>query len=245
LNSDQEAGVRTLLIEDNSLLATSIQKMLNSAHIICDTVDTGEEGTEIARIYDYDVILLDLTLPDSHGFDVLRRLRRGGVKTPVVIVSGCAEIDGKIKALTMGADDYLTKPFQMRELIARIQAIVRRARGHSDPVIRTGRLSVDLTARVAKVDDRPLPLPPKEYAILELLSLHKGRTLDKTTFLDHLYGGMDEPDLKIIDVFICKLRKRLKAATGGEQYLQTDWGHGHMLCDLPPKTAAHEAPVTA
>jgi two-component system cell cycle response regulator CtrA len=237
--------VRTLLIEDNTLLATSIQKMLNSAHIICDTVDTGEEGVEIARIYDYDVILLDLTLPDIDGFDVLRQLRHSAVKTPIVIVSGCADMDDKIKGLELGADDYLTKPFQMRELIARIQAIVRRARGHCDPVIRTGRLSVDLTARVAKVDDRPLPLPPKEYAILELLSLHKGRTLDKMTFLDHLYGGIDEPDLKIIDVFICKLRKRLKAATGGEQYLQTDWGHGHMLCDLPPKAATYEAPVAA
>ena len=154
-------------------------------------------------------------------------------------------MDGKIKALEMGADDYLTKPFQMRELTARIQAIVRRARGHSDPAIRTGRLSVDLTARVARVDDRPLPPPPKEYAILDLLSLHKGRTLDKMTFLDHLYGEIDEPDLKIIDVFVCKLRKRLKAATGGEQYLQTDWGHGHMLCDLPPKTATDGAPVAA
>jgi two-component system cell cycle response regulator CtrA len=233
------------LIEDNALLATSIQRILTSAHIICDTVDTGEEGVEVGRIYDYDIILLDLTLPDISGFDVLRQLRRSAVKTPIVIVSGYADTAGKIKALELGADDYLTKPFEARELIARIQAIVRRSRGHSDPVIRTGRLAVDLTARVAKVDDRPLPLPPKEYAILELLSLHKGRTLDKTTFLDHLYGGIDEPDLKIIDVFICKLRKRLRTATGGEQYLLTDWGHGHMLCDLPPKPTAEGATVAA
>jgi two-component system cell cycle response regulator CtrA len=240
-----EAAVRTLLIEDNALLATSVERILTSAHIICDTIDTGEEGAEVGRIYDYDIILLDLTLPDISGFDVLRQLRRSAVKTPIVIISGCADTAGKIKALELGADDYLTKPFEPRELIARIQAIVRRSRGHSDPVIRTGRLAVDLTARVAKVDDRPLPLPPKEYAILELLSLHKGRTLDKTTFLDHLYGGVDEPDLKIIDVFICKLRKRLKTATGGEQYLLTDWGHGHMLCDLPPKPAADGATVAA
>jgi two-component system cell cycle response regulator CtrA len=131
--------------------------MLNSAHIICDTVDTGEEGAEIARIYDYDVILLDLTLPDIDGFDVLRQLRRSAVKTPIVIVSGCADMDGKIKGLELGADDYLTKPFQMRELIARIQAIVRRTRGHCDPVIRT---RAPLAAQRADARQDDLSRPP-------------------------------------------------------------------------------------
>ena len=221
--------MRVLLVEDDSNTAQSIELMLKSENFIVDSTDLGEDGLEIGKLYDYDIILLDLMLPDIDGYEVLRRLRASQVRTPILILSGLAELDAKIKGLGFGADDYLTKPFDKRELIARIQAIVRRSKGHSDSVIRTGKLTVNLDTRTAEVDTQPLHLTGKEYGILELLSLRKGTTLTKEMFLNHLYGGMDEPELKIIDVFICKLRKKLTAACGGENYIHTVWGRGYVL----------------
>jgi two-component system cell cycle response regulator CtrA len=205
--------------------------MLRSESYVCDTTDMGEDGLEIGKLYDYDIIVLDLMLPDIDGYEVLRRLRAARVQTPTLILSGLSGLDDKIKGLGVGADDYLTKPFDKRELIARIQAIVRRSKGHPDSIIRTGKLKVNLDARTVEVDDQPLHLTGKEYGILELLSLRKGATLNKEMFLNHLYGGMDEPAVKIIDVFVCKLRKKLSAATGGDNYIETVWGRGYVLRD--------------
>jgi two-component system cell cycle response regulator CtrA len=223
--------MRVLLVEDDTSTAKSIEMMLRSEGYICDTTDLGEDGLEIGKIYDYDLIVLDLMLPDIDGYEVLRRLRQARIKTPTLILSGLSEPDAKIKGLGFGADDYLTKPFDKRELIARIQAIVRRSKGHSDSVIKTGKLSVNLDTRVVEVEGQPLHLTGKEYGILELLSLRKGTTLTKEMFLNHLYGGMDEPELKIIDVFVCKLRHKLKASTGGDSYIETVWGRGYVLRD--------------
>jgi two-component system, cell cycle response regulator CtrA len=232
--------MRVLLVEDDSNTAQSIELMLKSEGFIVDSTDLGEDGLEIGKLYDYDIILLDLMLPDIDGYEVLRRLRSARVNTPILILSGLSELDSKIKGLGFGADDYLTKPFDRRELIARIQAIVRRSKGHSDSIIRTGKLSVNLDARTVEVESQPLHLTGKEYGILELLSLRKGTTLTKEMFLNHLYGGMDEPELKIIDVFVCKLRKKLGAATGGDNYIETVWGRGYVLRD--PIEAPAEAP---
>ncbi len=223
--------MRVLLVEDDSGTAQSIELMLKSSGFIVDSTDLGEDGLEIGKIYDYDIILLDLMLPDIDGYEVLRRLRAARVNTPILILSGLAELDNKIKGLGFGADDYLTKPFDKRELVARIQAIVRRSKGHSESVIQTGKLSVNLDARTVEVAGQPLHLTGKEYGILELLSLRKGTTLTKEMFLNHLYGGMDEPELKIIDVFVCKLRKKLATATGGANYIETVWGRGYVLRD--------------
>jgi two-component system, cell cycle response regulator CtrA len=225
--------MRVLLVEDDSNTAQSIALLLKSEGFICDTTDLGEDGLEIGKLYDYDIILLDLMLPDIDGYEVLRRLRAARVNTPILILSGLNEMDSKLKGLGFGADDYLTKPFDRRELIARIQAIVRRSKGHSESVIKTGRLAVNLDTRTVEIAGQPLHLTGKEYAILELLALRKGTTLTKEMFLNHLYGGMDEPELKIIDVFICKLRKKLAAATDGENYIETVWGRGYVLRDLP------------
>jgi two-component system cell cycle response regulator CtrA len=170
-------------------------------------------------------------LPDIDGYEVLRRLRAARVHTPILILSGLAELDHKLKGLGFGADDFLTKPFDRRELLARIQAIVRRSQGHAASEIRTGKLTINLDARTATASEKPLHLTVKEYGILELLSLRKGLTLTKEMFLNHLYGGMDEPDMKIIDVFICKLRKKLAQATGGDHYIETVWGRGYVLRD--------------
>jgi two-component system cell cycle response regulator CtrA len=225
--------MRVLLVEDDSNTAQSIALLLKSEGFICDTTDLGEDGLEIGKLYDYDIILLDLMLPDIDGYEVLRRLRAARVNTPILILSGLNEMDSKLKGLGFGADDYLTKPFDRRELIARIQAIVRRSKGHSESVIKTGKLAVNLDTRTVEIAGQPLHLTGKEYSILELLALRKGTTLTKEMFLNHLYGGMDEPELKIIDVFICKLRKKLSAATGGENYIETVWGRGYVLRDLP------------
>ncbi len=223
--------MRILLIEDDSATAQSIQLMLKSEGYICDTTDLGEDGLEIGKLYDYDIMVLDLMLPDIDGYEVVRRLREARVETPILILSGLNEPDNKIKGLGIGADDYLTKPFDKRELIARVQAIVRRSKGHADSVIKTGKLEVNLDARTVEVDAKPVHLTGKEYGILELLSLRKGTTLTKEMFLNHLYGGMDEPELKIIDVFVCKLRKKLSQASDGENYIETVWGRGYVLRD--------------
>jgi len=223
--------MRVLLIEDDSATAKSIELMLKSEGFVVDCTDLGEDGLEIGKLYDYDLMLLDLMLPDIDGYEVLRRLRAARINTPVLILSGLTEPDKKIKGLGFGADDYLTKPFDKGELIARIHAIIRRSKGHSESVIRTGRLVVNLDARTVEVDSQPLHLTGKEYGILELLSLRKGTTLTKEMFLNHLYGGMDEPELKIIDVFICKLRKKLATATSGDNYIETVWGRGYVLRD--------------
>ncbi len=221
--------MRVLLVEDDPATAQSLQMMLESENMVVDATDLGEDGLEIGKLYDYDIIILDLMLPDIDGIEVLRRLRDARVETPVLILSGLTEAENKVKGLGTGADDYLTKPFDKAELMARIQAIVRRSKGHAQSIIRTGRLSVNLDAHTVEVDGHPVHLTGKEYGILELLSLRKGTTLTKEMFLNHLYGGMDEPELKIIDVFICKLRKKLSNAAEGENYIETIWGRGYVL----------------
>lgn len=223
--------MRVLLVEDDPSTAKSIELMLKSEGYIADITDLGEDGLDLGKIYDYDIIILDLMLPDMDGYEVLKRLRAAKVETPILILSGLNELDNKIKGLGFGADDYLTKPFDKRELVARIQAIVRRSQGHSQSIIATGRVKVNLDTRTVEVDGKPLHLTGKEYGILELLSLRKGTTLTKEMFLNHLYGGMDEPEVKIIDVFICKLRKKLASMTEGDNYIETVWGRGYVLRD--------------
>ena len=221
--------MRVLLIEDDSAMARSIELMLRSEGFNVYTTDLGEEGIDLGKLYDYDIIVLDLQLPDMSGFEVLKSLRLAKVQTPVLILSGNAIVEAKVKALGFGADDYMTKPFHKDELVARIQAVVRRSKGHAQSVITTGKLTVNLDAKTVEVDGTRVHLTGKEYQMLELLSLRKGTTLTKEMFLNHLYGGMDEPELKIIDVFICKLRKKLAAATGGQNYIETVWGRGYVL----------------
>jgi two-component system cell cycle response regulator CtrA len=202
--------------------------------MISEPADCGEDGIELAKLYDFDIIVLDLRLPDMEGYEVVRRLRAARIQTPILILSGRSDPTDKVRGLMGGADDYLTKPFNKAELVARIQAIVRRSKGHAESIIRTGKLQLNMDARSVEADGRRLHVTGKEYSILELLSLRKGTTLTKEMFLDHLYGGMDEPELKIINVFICKLRKKLAEATGGEHYIKTVWGRGYVLKDPEP-----------
>jgi two-component system cell cycle response regulator CtrA len=230
--------MRVLLIEDDGATAQSIELMLKSDGFNVYTTDLGEEGVDLGKVYDYDIILLDLNLPDMTGFDVLKSLRVAKVNTPILILTGQGDIETKVRGLGFGADDYMTKPFHKDELVARIHAIVRRSKGHSQSVITTGDLVVNLDAKTVEVAGQRVHLTGKEYQMLELLSLRKGTTLTKEMFLNHLYGGMDEPELKIIDVFICKLRKKLAAATDGEHYIETVWGRGYVLRDPAEEKAA-------
>nr|WP_306769374.1 response regulator transcription factor [Parafrankia sp. BMG5.11] len=187
---------------------------------------------DLGKLHDYDIILRDLNLPDMHGYDVLKKLRVAKIQTPVLILSGISDMEAKVRTFGYGADEYVTKPFHREELVARIQAVVRRSKGHSQSVIRTGKVTVNLDSKTVEVGDARVHLTGKEYAIVELLSLRKGATLTKEMFLNHLYGGMDEPEGKIIDVFICKLRKKLTLACGGENYIETVWGRGYGLRDI-------------
>ena len=226
-----EGLMRVLLIEDDSATAQTIELMLKSEGFNVYTTDLGEEGVDLGKIYDYDLILLDLNLPDMSGIDVLRTLRVAKINTPIMILSGSSEIDTKVKTFAGGADDYMTKPFHKDEMIARIHAVVRRSKGHAQSVIKTGDIVVNLDAKTVEVNGNRVHLTGKEYQMLELLSLRKGTTLTKEMFLNHLYGGMDEPELKIIDVFICKLRKKLAASAHGKHHIETVWGRGYVLRD--------------
>ena len=223
--------MRILLVEDDPTTSRSIELMLTHANLNVYCTDMGEDGVDLAKLYDYDLILLDLNLPDMSGHDVLRQIRQARVETPILILSGSDDTENKLKGFGFGADDYLTKPFHREELVARIHAIIRRSKGHSQSIIKTGRVAVNLDAKTVDVEGKTVHLTGKEYQMLELLSLRKGTTLTKEMVLNHLYGGMDEPELKIIDVFICKLRKKLAEATGGANYIETVWGRGYVLRD--------------
>lgn len=226
--------MRVLLVEDDPTPSKSIELMLTHANLNVYATDLGEKGIDLAKLYDYDLILLDLNLPDMNGHEVLRQLRLSKVDTPIMILSGDDDTESKLKGFGFGADDYLTKPFHREELVARIHAIIRRSKAHAQSIIKTGRIAVNLDAKTVDVSGNTVQLTGKEYQMLELLSRRKGTTLTKEIFLNHLYGGMDEPELKIIDVFICKLRKKLAEATSGENYIETVCGRGYVLRDPEP-----------
>jgi two-component system cell cycle response regulator CtrA len=235
----KQIGMRVLLVEDDSAIARSVELILQSESFNVYTTEFGKQGVDFGKHYFYDIILLDLSLPDMSGFEVLRSLRASKVKTPILILSGIASIENKVKGLGFGADDYMTKPFHKSELLARIHAIVRRSQNHSQSVVQTGDLIVNLDAKTVEVQGERVHLTVKEYQMLELLSLRKGSTLTKEMFLNQLYGGMDEPGIKIIDIFLCKIRKKLARASNGKNYIETVWGRGYLLRD------PHEIPATS
>ena len=227
-----------LLVEDNPVAAKSIElKLVAEGHNVF-TTDMGEDAIELAGLYDYDLVLLDLDLADMEGLDVLRAVRAKKIRTPVIILTASGDVETKVKALSAGADDFITKPFHKAELAARINAVVRRSRGHSESIIRTGNIALNIDTRTAEVCGVPVHLTPSEYKVLELLSLRKNSVLTKEMCLNHLYNGLREPEVKIIDVFICKLRKKLAAAAHGANQIETVWGGGYMLRDAPEERQA-------
>lgn len=225
-----------LVVEDENSIASRIETTCVSDGLSCHIAENGADALEMIKFYDYDAVILDLMLPDIDGFEVLSRIRSIKNNTPVIILSGLSSTDDKVKCLTMGADDYLTKPFSKVELLARIYAIVRRTSGHSSSLIKIGPLEIDIKQRCVRIYGGEMILTSKEYSILELLALKKGAILPKEAFLNHIYGGMDEPELKIVDVFICKLRRKIADLTGGLNFIETIWGRGYTLRDFDEET---------
>jgi len=224
-----------LLVEDNEGTAKSVTLILSGlGHNVTHTA-SGEESVELVELYDYDAVLMDIDLEDISGIEALRQLRMKKNDTPVIILSGTTDVDTKVGALAAGADDYMTKPFHKAELSARLTAVVRRSRGHTESIIRTGAIALNLNTRSAEVAGQQIHLTPSEYKMLELLSLRKNTVLTKEACLNHLYNGLSEPEAKIIDVFICKLRKKIATAAGGDSQIETVWGGGYMLRDAKPE----------
>lgn len=224
--------MRILLIEDDMLLAQSLTDRLEDEGFHVDEADRGEDGLELADLYEYQVMILDLGLLDMRGDEVLMNLRSKNADLPLLILSGESDVEARLACLNAGADDYLTKPFNMAELVARLQALVRRANGHAHNVLQFGDVSLDLTAGDVRVGETRVDLTAKEYQMLELMCLRRGGVVSKESFLDHLYGGMDEPEMKIIDVFICKMRKKIEAAGAKHPLIETVWGRGYRV-DVP------------
>jgi two-component system cell cycle response regulator CtrA len=224
--------MRLLVVEDESNVAKKVESICMADGLVCHIAENGEDALEMLKFYDYGAIILDLMLPDMDGTEVLSRLRAINNNTPIIILSGLNSTDDKVRCLTLGADDYLTKPFSKIELLARIYAVIRRSSGHSSSIIKVGPMEIDINNRRITVNGREMMLTSKEYSILELLALKKGSILAKEAFLNHIYGGVDEPELKIVDVFICKLRKKIASMNGGISLIDTIWGRGYTLCSF-------------
>lgn len=223
--------MRILLIKDQLSPPRAVEQLLLGERFCVCSTGLGEQGLDLSKLYQYDIILLDLNLPDMPGHDLLKKLRVAKVLTPVLILSDDSEIASKVGSLGFGPNVYVAAPFYGEELVTRIHAVVRQSKGHSHAVIRTGKLAVNLDAKVVEVDGSHVHLSKSEFAMIELLSLRKGTTVTKQMFLSHLYRGTDEPEIKIIEVFICKMRKKLALACGGQNYIETVWGRGYVLRD--------------
>lgn len=218
--------MRVLIVNDDPTQATNFELSLNAARVNPYVVDSTQEAFELSQLYDYDLMLVSLRV--YNAADLVSRLRRSRIKTPIVYVTESLDAKLTVELLNAGADDVLQVPMHRDELVARITAIVRRSQGHAAAKIDTGPLSVNLDAKTVTVNGKDVHLTGKEYDMMELLALRKGTTLTKEAFLNHLYGGMDEPEVKIVDVFICKLRKKL-AEAGATGLVETVWGRGYVL----------------
>ena len=234
--------MRVLLVENDIGTVSGISRLLQAAGAVVDKTDTGTEAFDLARHYDYDIVVLDL-MPDLEAHSVVRRMRAVHLETPVLMMlSGLSGTEGKVTAFGIGVDDCLTKPFDKAELVARVHAVVRRNRGFSQSTLRAGPLELNFDTRQVVVHGKEVRLTGKEYSVLELLLLRKGQPLTKEAFLSHLYGGVDEPEQKIVDVFVCKLRKKL-AGAGAGNLIVTVWGRGYTLRE--PAVIAAPQPVAA
>ncbi len=229
--------MRVLMIEDDALSNRALVQALRDNGAVVDRLDSGEESLEMLRHYDYDIVMVELMLADMEGYEVVRRMRAARVDTPVLMLSALVRPQARVKAFAIGADDFITKPYDIAECVARMQAVVRRSKGFSQAVLQVGDVELNLDSRSVTVSGRAVHLTGKEYAILELLVMRKGMVLTKEVFLNHLYGGMDEPEVKIIDVFICKLRKKLSEA-GARHVIGTVWGRGYTVREPAPVPAS-------
>jgi two-component system, cell cycle response regulator CtrA len=220
--------MRILVAEGNFITAQVISRVLQARGVIVEQTERGKDALELVKRYDFDLVMLDLTLPDMEAYEVVRRMRAVRLNTPVLILSGVSRPAAQLKAFEMGADEFMTKPFDNAELLARVQAVIRRSKGFSQPCVQFGPVTLDLNSRVVTINGKVVKFSKKEFSILELMILRRGTVLTKEAFLSHLYDGRNEPDMKIIDVFICKMRKKL-ADAGAKELIETIWGRGYMM----------------
>jgi two-component system cell cycle response regulator CtrA len=202
--------------------------LLRQRGVISEHAISGHEALEFLRLYDYDLVLMDLRLPDIPGDEVVRMARAAELNTPILMLAEPTTPSVRIKTLDWGADDFVTTPCDIDELLARIRAVVRRGRGHAHSVLRAGCVELSLDKREVRVQGEKLPVSRREFGVLELLLLKQGTILNKTAFLNHLYSGLEEPELKTIDVIVCRLRKKLTRAGVGT-LIDTIWGCGYIL----------------
>jgi DNA-binding response OmpR family regulator len=220
--------VRVLLIEDHKPLVRALRKGLEEEGFAVDTALDGEEGGYKAQTANYDVIILDLMLPKEDGLSLLQRWRRAGLKSHVLVLTARSGIEDKVRGLNLGADDYLTKPFELEELLARLRALVRRGHQIKDPVVRVHDLEIDTATRTVKRGSRSVHLTPREYALLEFLAFHRGKVVTRSMIWEHLYDEHDESTSNVVDVYIRYLRNKIDKDFDLPLIL-TRWGEGYML----------------
>jgi DNA-binding response OmpR family regulator len=220
--------MRVLLVEDHKPLRRALKQGLEEEGLAVDAAADGEEGDFKARTAEYDVIILDLMLPKIDGLTLLQNWRRDGLKAHVLVLTARGGIDDKVKGLDLGADDYLTKPFELEELIARLRALIRRHHQVKDPVLRIHDLEIDTAARAVRRGGQTIHLTPREFALLEFLAFHRGKVVTRSMIWEHLYDEQDENTSNVVDVYIRYLRNKIdKGFT--PPLIQTRWGEGYLL----------------
>jgi len=220
--------VRVLFIEDHKPLVRALKQGLEEEGFAVDTAYDGEEGNYKAETANYDVIILDLMLPKEDGLSLLQRWRRAGMKTHVLVLTARGSIEDKVKGLDLGADDYLTKPFQLEELLARLRALIRRDHQVKDPVLRIHDLEIDTASKTVKRAGQAIHLTPREFALLQFLAYHRGRVVTRSMIWEHLYDEHDENTSNVVDVYIRYLRTKIDKGFDPPLIL-TRWGEGYML----------------
>jgi DNA-binding response OmpR family regulator len=220
--------VRVLLIEDHKPLVRALKQGLEEEGFAVDAAYDGEEGDYKARTAEYDVIILDLMLPKEDGLSLLQRWRREGLKTHVLVLTARSSIEDKVKGLDLGADDYLTKPFELGELLARLRALIRRGHQVKDPILRVHDLEIDTATRTVKRAAQSIHLTPREYALLQFLAFHQGKVVTRSMIWEHLYDEHDESTSNVVDVYIRYLRNKIDKGFDPPLIL-TRWGEGYLL----------------
>jgi DNA-binding response OmpR family regulator len=220
--------MRVLLVEDHQPLVRVLKQGLEEEGFAVDAAKDGEEADYKARTAEYDVIVLDVMLPKEDGLSLLKRWRKDGMKTHVLMLTAKSSIDDKVKGLDTGADDYLTKPFELEELLARLRALVRRGHEVKDPILRVHDLEIDTAAHAVRRKGQEIHLTPREYALLEFLAFHRGQVVSRTMIWEHLYSEEDENTSNVVDVYIRYLRNKIDKGFDPPLIL-TKWGEGYQL----------------
>jgi len=215
--------MRILVVEDEPDLAGALKRALVEEGMACDVAGDGESGLFNAENWEYDAVILDLMLPRLNGWELLKRLRKKK-PTPVLILTARDATPDKVRGFDSGADDYLTKPFELDELLARLRALIRRSAGHPAPLVRAGSVEIDTAARTVRRDGKEIPLAPKEYALVELLILHRGQLVTRTMIYDHIYDETDDSLSNVVDVYVSNIRKKL-----GTRFVETRRGQGYIV----------------